>query len=80
MTDTQKRQALVVQLEPGLPAYRVVGLFHAICQHPGVDSVSALSAISQETLDLMLMQPAFEPRPLRPEPTPGLFDGLDVSA
>lgn len=51
MTDTQKRQALVVQLEPGLPAYRIVGLLHAICQHPGVAKHSS-SCSSEQPSDV----------------------------
>lgn len=54
---------LVVQIEPGLPAYRLVGLFAAIRQHPGVKSVADIHFLTQETLDLMLMQP--EPAPVK---------------
>lgn len=54
---------LVVQIEPGLPAYRLVGLFAAIRQHPGVKSVADIHFLTQETLDLMLMRP--EPAPVK---------------
>lgn len=52
---------LVVELEADLPAYRRVGLFCAIRQHPGVLAVGDLSAISRETLDAWLLQPDPEP-------------------
>ncbi len=49
--------ALLVKLEPNLPISRQNGLFHAIRLHPGVTSVTDLSAISQETLNKILLLP-----------------------
>lgn len=48
---------LVVRLERGLHPSRVVGLFHAFRTYAGVVSVCDLSAITQETLDVLLMVP-----------------------
>jgi hypothetical protein len=45
---------LVVQLEDGLDASRLVGLFHALRLHPGVVSVCDLGSIQRETLDMLL--------------------------
>lgn len=47
---------LVVQLEDELHQSRVVGIFHAVQQIPGVVCVVDLSAIEQETLNRMLRQ------------------------
>lgn len=47
---------LVVQLEDALHPSRVVGIFHAVQQIPGVVCVVDLSAIEQETLNRMLRQ------------------------
>lgn len=57
---------LVVELEGGLAESRYVGLFHALRLHVGVRSVCDLSAITQETLSTVLMQP--EPEPIEAEP------------
>lgn len=57
---------VLVELEEELPAYRQVGLFCAFQQLPGVVSVTDLAAISQTTLDVLLLGPT-EPvsRPAR---------------
>lgn len=48
---------LLVEIEDGLPAYRHVGLFHALRLHAGVRSVTDLEAISAETLESYLLGP-----------------------
>jgi hypothetical protein len=48
---------VLVELEEELPAYRQVGLFCAFQQLPGVVSVTDLEAISQTTLDVLLLGP-----------------------
>jgi hypothetical protein len=48
---------VLVELEEELPAYRQVGLFCAFQQLPGVVSVTDLEAISQTTLDALLLGP-----------------------
>jgi hypothetical protein len=48
---------VLVELEEELPAYRQVGLFCAFQQLPGVVSVTDLAAISQTTLDVLLLGP-----------------------
>jgi hypothetical protein len=54
---TDDGRFLVVRLEKDLHPSRVVGIFCAFRQIPGVVSVTDLSAISAETLDVMLRAP-----------------------
>lgn len=61
---------LLVELDGGLAESRYVGLFHAIRLHVGVHAVTDLEAISQETLDFVLLKPepvVFEPEAERVE-------------
>lgn len=56
---------LLVQLEAGLHRSRVTGLWHNFMGLPGVESVTDLSATTQETLDVILMHPDLAPMPKR---------------
>lgn len=54
---TDLGQVYMVKLEPGLHPSRLVGLMHNIRLLPGVVAVADLAAITQDTLDAILLAP-----------------------
>jgi hypothetical protein len=64
---TTPQQYLLVKLAPDLAAHMTTfrGVWAGIISRPGVESITDLAYVTQETLDTILMSPEQAPAPKR---------------